>query len=207
MEDRMMTRKVLVLLFAVSLALTACCALPRISASVIQGSGRFASETRHRRGFRGVVLKMSADVDITVRDQDGSVVVTAEDNIIPLIETQVRLGQLVISTRSGADISASGPIRIEVTTKALNRIQLSGSGNVTARDVDKAEITIEGSGQVLCDGLKAKTATVRLPGSGNVTVYASDSLDATISGSGNIRYSGNPAAVHKSVAGSGNIEP
>jgi hypothetical protein len=62
-----------------------------------------------------------------------------------------------------------------------------------------------GSGNIYCDQLKAKAATVTLNGSGNITVYASESLDAAINGSADIRYSGSPARVNKNGKGSGNI--
>jgi hypothetical protein len=223
-----MNKRLVVLLVAVGLTISACCFVPMVGTSTVRGSGNAASETRNLRGFSSIVLKGSADVDVTVAEEPGPVVVEAEDNIIPLIETRVQFGRLIISTRPNTNIAATRPVRIGVTMKALDSIRLEGSGNIQASDlngtaleidlpgsgnitvtgtVDKVKVTMRGSGQIICSGLRAKAATVNLPGSGNVTVYASESLDATLKGSGNIQYSGNPATVRRSITGSGNIGP
>lgn len=222
-----MNKWLFTVLIAVALLMSGCCSVARLASGTIQGSGRVADETRDLGDITSIVLQSSADVDVTFGDA-GSVVVEAEDNILPLIETKVQNGQLVISTRPNARISTTRPVRVRVITQSLDMISLRGSGNIKVSDLDgdalqidlpgsgnitvtgavnKVEITLRGSGEIICSGLKAKAAAVQLPGSGNVTVYASESLDANIQGSGNIQYSGDPVTVHRNVTGSGNIKP
>ena len=87
-------------------------------------------------------------------------------------------------------------------------VDLSGSGNIAVDGVaDRVTISLPGSGNIECKGLKAKSAKVTLMGSGTVTVYASETLDASVAGSGAIRYDGSPAQVTKSITGSGTITP
>jgi hypothetical protein len=219
-----MNKKLFVILMIVALSLSACSVLP-VNLNIIQGSGKVTSETRNVSGFTGIDLRGSPDVDVAFGEPE-AVVVEAEDNIVPLIETKVENNQLVIGLKNNTSISTTKPIRVHVTMKSLDAITLGGSGSVTASNlngdaikldlsgsgninlsgtVQSANITLGGSGNVTCDQLKANSVKVEVSGSGNAKVYASDSLEARISGSGSIHYSGNPAQISKNDTGSGSI--
>jgi hypothetical protein len=220
-----MTKKILVLLIFGSLVLSSCFLIPDVPARV-HGSGNVTSETRDATGFTSISVEGSANVNVAFGTKE-SVTITAEDNIAPLIETNVQNHQLVIKTKPQMSYSTNRPVIIDVTMVSLDSVSIGGSGNIDVpeltADAFKAEITgsgnitvrgtansvnltVSGSGNLYCDQLKAKTAVATLTGSGNITIYASDSLEATLSGSGSIRYSGNPAKVKKNVTGSGTIE-
>lgn len=221
-----MDRKVLGSIAVLILAALACSTLS-VGTNRVTGSGKIASESRNVSGFTAVELAGSADVTVTVGKAD-SVTVEADDNIVPLIETRVSNGKLFISTKPGTDLLTSNGVHVTVMMQSLNGLTLSGSGKMDisgmsgpqlALDLpgsgdltvtgtaDHVSISLLGSGNVVCNGLKAHTADVTLLGSGNITVYADQSLDAKLSGSGNIRYEGNPPQVTKSITGSGNITP
>jgi hypothetical protein len=53
--------------------------------------------------------------------------------------------------------------------------------------------------------LVADDVQIRIAGSGDASVTANKSLDVSIAGSGDVKYSGNPAALKTSTAGSGSI--
>ena len=215
----------------ITLALSAlACSIGGISVSPggqIQGSGNVVSENRPVSGFTSIALRGSANVYVVFGETE-SVSVKTDDNILPLIETSVRNSQLIISTKNNTSFTSTDPVRVDVTMKSLDNINLSGSGIINvpelngdvlqvdlpgsgninvAGQVNQANINLGGSGIISCSGLKAKSVTVNLSGSGNITVYASESLDASLSGSGNIQYGGNPANVSKNVTGSGSITP
>ncbi len=196
-----------------------------ISANHVTGSGNVISETRNVSGFDAVVLEGSGDVNVAFGSEE-SVVVESDDNIVPLIETTVQNGKLVIGIKGNTSITTQKGIHVNITMKSMQGVSLKGSGNIKVSSLvgknvsvdlsgsgtitmegtaDSVDISLPGSGNIYCDGLKARSATVSLNGSGNISVYASDSLDATLRGSGNIRYSGNPAQVNKSVTGSGTV--
>jgi hypothetical protein len=219
-----MMKKLLVILTVITLSISACSVLP-VGLNTIKGSGNVTSETRDVSGFTGINLAGSANVDVTLGEPE-AVVVEAEDNIAPLIETRVENNQLVISLKPKTNIATTKPVRVHVTMKSLDKITLGGSGGVTSSNlngdaiqvdlpgsgniqlsgtVKSAIITLSGSGRVTCDQLKASSVRVKVSGSGNARVYASDSLEAGVSGSGSIRYSGNPAQINKNVTGSGSI--
>jgi hypothetical protein len=224
-----MNKRFLVILIILSLATFACSAVTVNfgPSQTIQGSGEIVSETRNVSGFTALSLQGSADVDVTFGDAE-AVVVEADDNILPLIQTNVQNGQLVISTKNNTNYQSAYPARVLVTMKSLDGLRLNGSGSINVSDLNgdslqitlpgsgnitvqgtanSVNITLSGSGIVNCAELKAKSATAKISGSGNIDVYASSSLDARVSGSGVIKYSGNPVNVTKSVSGSGTILP
>ena len=202
------------------------CSVTVNSPKTIKGSGVLASETRPVSGFDAVELADSADVTVSFGDTE-SVVVEAEDNILPLIVTNVRGGKLVINWKPNTSVSATEPVRVTVTMKSLQAASLPGSGNITIAGLDASsvnfnlggsgnitadgaadsvDVNFSGSGNILCGDLQARSATVELTGSGNATVFATDSLDVTLKGSGNVFYRGDPAKVTQSVPGSGTIQ-
>jgi hypothetical protein len=91
------------------------------------------SEARNISDVTSIDLAGSADVDITLGETE-SLVVEAEDNIIPLIETKVQNGQLVIGRKSGAGYSSTKPVTVHVTLKSLAAVSLSGSGSISVPD-------------------------------------------------------------------------
>ena len=117
-------------------------------------------------------------------------------------------------------------IRVYVTPKSLNKIEVEGSGDVRVDDVDgekfsvairgsgdvrvvghanSVELSVAGSGDIDASNLHAREGIVHISGSGDIKVHASKSLDANVSGSGDIRYGGNPEKISKSIAGSGSV--
>ena len=83
-------------MIAGSLALAVGCGAKTI------GSGKSASEARTVAGFHAVELACTGTLDITQGDKE-ELVVEAEDNILPLIETHVKPnGTLLITIGSAA---------------------------------------------------------------------------------------------------------
>ena len=219
-------KKIFIPLFVVVLLL-ACNTVTIGGNNVVDGSGVVVSETRSVSGFDSIELPGSADVDIKIGDGE-SVVVETDDNILPLIQTEVRGHTLVIRNKPLTNIRTQNGVQVTVTMKSLESLRIPGSGNVTitgldggsvALDIsgsgnviaqgtaDSVDINLSGSGNILVGDLQARTVEVRIGGSGNVEVYASEALNASIPGSGSITYRGIPASVDKSISGSGSIDP
>lgn len=219
-----MWKKLLVVLMVAALFLPACSVAGNVL-NVTRGSGNVIRETRNISGVTGIELAGSADVDITFGEAE-SLEVEAEDNIVPLIETKVENGRLVIGTKSNTSYSNTRPVTVHVTLKSLEAVSLSGSGSLSVQNfqgetfkvdldgsgdievsgtADRADMTLGGSGKINAEQLKANSVKVTVDGSGEANVYAGEQLDAVVSGSGTIRYSGNPAQVNKDVSGSGSI--
>ena len=190
---------------------------------LIDGSGHVVQQSRNVGAFQAVDTNGSEDVQVRFGPRR-SVVIAADDNILPLITSEVRNGTLEIGSRGS--FRMRGPIRIWITTPNLQAFTSSGSGNVVIHDVDNShlslvlngsgdmlangrtgrlDVDIHGSGRSRLDSLVATDARVGLFGSGDAVVRANRLLDAQVYGSGTLRYLGNPSQLRRSVYGSGRI--
>lgn len=189
----------------------------------LRGHGDIISEFRDLNDFTAVKFRIAGDVYIT-QEATQEVRVEAYENIIHLIETRVENGELTIS--SDRNILNGKNLKVFISAAALNKIQLSGSGNIESLNcinVEDLELSISGSGNIeICGstatldaevsgsgninayGIEAAVVQSRVSGSGNIKVTANESLEATITGSGKIYYKGSPQ-VNSHVQGSGRV--
>jgi len=173
----------------------------------IDGNGIRASENRITGTFDKVKSSGSFDVYITKGD-DYEVIVSAEENVIPFIETRVSDGILKIETEDHTSIRNDIPMEIFITTPELEGLKLSGSGTISTDyfESDKMDIIVSGSGDIItaCDALEVE---VSISGSGSV-IISGNAKDAEfeISGSGNIKAANLSAedCISK-ISGSGDV--
>jgi hypothetical protein len=189
----------------------------------IKGSGDAVTEERDVGSFKRIESKGSADIYVTI-GKGLSVTVTIDDNLIDLIETEVRGKTLRIDsrenyrTRLGCKIEitvpelervylrGSGDIIVERLDAEFFEFRLAGSGNLVAEgSTDELEVRLSGSGDIDTRDLIAQEAYVSISGSGDVRVHAEESFDGKVSGSGDIAIYGNPSDFSKSISGSGSI--
>src|SRR5437867_2120919 len=126
----MIRRAFKLMLFVSALGIGALLAVAMLRETV-SGSGNPATEERDVGSVREVSL--SGIGNLTVREGDvPSLSVTADDNILPLLETETSGNKLTIRTKSGFSIRPSGPINYILTVPKLEKVSVSGSGNVKA---------------------------------------------------------------------------
>jgi len=209
------------LLLVVGLALVACDDGFSIGAGV-RGSGTVVTESRDVTSFDEIVVLGSGDVIVNV-DGTESLTIEAEDNLMPLLTSNVRDGRLELG--SDGSFSATKGIIYRISAESLEGVEINGSGDVTAAQIDAAsfDVTINGSGNVEPAGssdeltveingsgdykgedLIAATGAVRVSGSGSALVNVTDSLDVDIAGSGDVAYMGDPT-VTEDISGSGDV--
>jgi hypothetical protein len=193
--------------------------------NAIHGSGIAKTESRAMASFSKIDLAGSPDVEVAIGPA-ASVAVTADDNILSIIETTVEgdtlrieskgsyntsLGvkvKITVPTLDGVSVSGSGDIHVTGLKAGEMEAGVTGSGDVTLNGVvDRLRAHITGSGDLRAGELGAKDVRVTVTGSGDATVHATEELDASVTGSGDVRYSGNPPQVRKNVTGSGDIAP
>lgn len=188
----------------------------------VRGSGNVITEQRAVSGFDEIVILGSGDVSVSVTGTE-SLTVEAEDNIMPLLTTEVGNGRLELGSKES--FSATKGIRYTITVAALSGVEINGSGDIDATGIDTQlfEVEISGSGDVTAsgacaqldvgisgsgrydgEGLVAPVGIVSVSGSGKAIVNVTDDLDASVSGSGSIEYIGDPV-LDASTSGSGNI--
>lgn len=190
----------------------------------VVGSGRVVTESRTVRDFDEVSARDSGRL-LVRRTGSESLTITAEDNILPLLESRVRGGRLTLGIRSTGDIRTTQGIVYELTAKDLDEISLDGSVRAEAGGIAAAawtavldgssrltaegraeaqEVRLSGSTVYLAEGLRSVSATVSLTGSSRAVVRVSDRLEGTVVGSARLEYYGNPT-VSVTVTGSATV--
>jgi len=191
----------------------------------IQGSGVARTDQRQPGNFQAVRIDGMANVTIEV-GAPTAVAVTADDNLLEIITTDVEGDTLVISSKQSYNTKVG--VKVAITVPELSAVQINGAGDVKVSglnagkfsaiirgsgDIEAAgaakELTanIEGSGNLKLGQLVAQSVSVSVAGSGDATVNASNQLSASIAGSGAVKYKGSPRNVQKSIAGSGSVKP
>jgi hypothetical protein len=194
------------------------------SLSSVRGSGNVITQPRQVAGFTAVSLSGSG---LLIIEQSGteSLSISADDNLMQYLTSEVDGGELELGTTPGTSVSPSKEITYRVTLRKLDGLELSGSATAQVRGVatDRLEVSISGSGEVTIAGradsqeisisgsgeyrgaeLTSKAAEIDISGSGNAELAVSDKLDVDVSGSGSVDYIGHPA-IKQSVSGSGEI--
>jgi hypothetical protein len=192
------------------------------SADGIQGSGTVKADKRAVSGFTQVVINGPGDATIARTGSD-SLVVEADDNLLPVLTSTVAGGRLTLGPKEA--IRSSKMIHYAITVKDLTGVEVSGAGKVsiTGVDTDRFKVVLNGAGALTASGraqsqdvelsgagaydasqLASKSAKVEMSGAGAGTVQVSDALDVRISGVGSLEYIGDPK-VTKSVTGIGSV--
>jgi hypothetical protein len=188
----------------------------------VRGSGVRKTEKRDLAAFTSIETSGAFEVEVNCQ-KPASFEVEADDNLLPLVQTEVRGGVLHVSATKG--YSSSGGIVLRITIPDLESVKSTGAGKFRVSDVknDSFEIQSTGAAQVVATGqsksvkisstgagkidahnLRAEAAEVRVTGAAAVDVYATDQLDVTVSGTGRVTYSGSPK-VSKHVSGAGQV--
>ncbi|WGS74886.1 MULTISPECIES: GIN domain-containing protein [Pseudanabaena] len=155
-----------------------------------------------------------------------SLTIIADENILPILQSQISDQILYISNENNSSINPSKPIEFIVEVKNLENLETKAVGSIEVKDIQgkRLSISLDGVGNVAIAGnvdvldldlsgvgsfngeeLKARQATVRNKGVGSALVNVSEQLDASVSGIGSIEYIGSPQ-VSKSVKGLGEIK-
>jgi hypothetical protein len=193
---------------------------------VVRGSGTIITDSRPVSGFDEVVVFGSGDVFIDIAGTE-SLEVETDDNLVPLITTDVVGGRLELSVVPDTNLDPSQDIVFTITATELTAVTIlgsadieatnvnspgfevtvNGSGNVTlAGTVERLDATINGSGDFAGEDLVTTTAGATINGSGSIAINVTDELTARIAGSGDITYLGDPS-VDVAVTGSGSVLP
>jgi hypothetical protein len=191
----------------------------------LAGSGVRKTEKRDVKSFSAIDTTGSYTIDVTCQKAAG-LEVDADDNILPLIKTEVRDGILFVS--NDQPYHSSKTVTLRITVPDLNSVANHGAGQIKIVDANSSDLKIDstgaasveaagtaksiqisstGAGEIDTSKLHADKAKVEVSGAASVDVYASEQLDVNVSGAGNVNYSGNPKTVNKHVSGIGSVSP
>ncbi|HOW24288.1 MAG TPA: head GIN domain-containing protein [Bacteroidales bacterium] len=173
----------------------------------IDGNGIVQTETRITGSFTGISSESFFDVYL-IQDSIEEVIVEAESNLLPYIQTVVSGSVLILREQKHYCLDNTLPVKITVRVKNLEKVALTGSGNIQGNselETHSLEIDLTGSGNIDME-VKAQQVEAWLGGSGNidlgVTTY---DIQATITGSGDLHFWGETLDSDVTITGSGNI--
>jgi hypothetical protein len=214
--------KILALLSIGLLAcLTGCNLIP--TTDKVKGSGVIKTEKRPLALFTSLEVKCHGSIQVRFQE-DKNLEISGDDNIIPLITTEVKNDTLYI--QSSKEYAPQEKLQIIVSIPNLKRFVFTGAGEASLSNVknDHLEIVMNGAGELLASGetkeaditlagagsvdaknLHAVNAKVNSTGVGSVNIYATEKLDARASGVGEINYYGSPKSVNRQAVGIGSI--
>ncbi|MFA3781943.1 head GIN domain-containing protein [Melioribacteraceae bacterium 4301-Me] len=189
----------------------------------IRGEGNLIEEKRDITSFNKINVAGAFTIDIIIKEKP-SLSISAEENLLRYIKTEVKNGVLYIDTRK--NISPIRSIKIYITTPQLNKIISSGANAIFVEGINNENLDIDlsgageiklkgksqnlkldlsGVGEVNAQQLNAESVIVRVSGAANAKVYASKYLKASVSGVGSVDFYGNPEKVVSDVSGVGSI--
>lgn len=161
------------------------------SCEKVIGDGPLQTETRNITDFSGVSASIGGKINYKI-DPDYKVEITAQANILDVIQTSKVNGHLLVKVKDGVRIRSHEDITINISAPNADYLHLSGSGDLIV------------SGLVNEDNLD-----MDISGSGNITLSSAtvnDKIRATISGSGNIKVlSGSAINEDLRISGSGKL--
>jgi len=189
----------------------------------VSGSGNIIRETRDITDFKSLDVGGVFRVEVTAQ-KDFNVEIEADDNLLPLIRTEVCGSTLRIS--SDRRLKSNSPILIRVSAPDIENLEASGASSVSVGNLKNIRLGVDSSGaskisiqgetsefvvdvsgasRVDADTLNAGRAKVDATGASNVSVNVSSELNADASGASKIIYSGSAKSVVKRASGAGSV--
>jgi hypothetical protein len=134
------------------------------------GSGKIVNESRDVSGFNQIDLNGVGELIITQGNKE-SVTIEADDNIMPYIKTSVNNNKLTINFENNMPMPTQS-VKIHVTVKDINSINVSGSGKINSSNlnVNNLTVNINGAGESILNNLNAQTLKMKISGAGKMTV-------------------------------------
>lgn len=218
-----------------SLIFSVCCLMVSFTADAqwnkwgngVSGEGKRVTKTLDLDEFTGIGVSIGAEIHLRQGSKQ-KVEIKAQQNIIDLIDKEVRNDKWRVRLEKGTNLKRHDGIDVYITLPMIDELSVSGSGSIVGetdfKNLDDLEVSIAGSGDVTLDGsgedlevsiagsgdvdmagFKVDDCEVSIAGSGDCEINVSGSLQVSIAGSGDVKYKGDPDKVKSSIAGSGDV--
>jgi len=137
-----------------------------VSGGGIDGNRKIQKQTRNLPAFNQLHAKISADIEVILSNTP-KIVITAEENILPIIQSTVKNNHLTLKTTQ--NYWTTKGIKIKIYTSQLNRITIHGSANVTMNQINqkKLDLLISGTGDINVTGRVGELSAI-IDGSGSL---------------------------------------
>lgn len=154
----------------------------------IKGNGNIINESRKTETYDKVTLIGSATIEL-LAGTEGNLIITAESNIVPYVETFVEGNELIVRFKDDFNYSTKKGIKILVPVKEISEITLKGSGDINSTEALSLEnliLTVNGSGDISLN-VESKIIQSEVNGSGDIDLKGRTiEFTANVNGSGDI---------------------
>jgi hypothetical protein len=155
----------------------------------ISGNGNVIEETRDISGFTGIQISSGIDVYLSEGDQF-EVRVEADENLMDVIETELKGKDLVVKTEDRVSIRRAESKKVHVTLPDLKEVKISSAGDC------------RGQTMFYCDDLRLGISSA---GDLSLEVEARR-IDIEISSSGDAKISGQAEVLNASLSSAGGLD-
>jgi hypothetical protein len=189
----------------------------------ITGSGVRQKQKREVATFTSIATEGAFEIEVACQKPQ-SVEVEGDDNLLPLITTEV--SNNVLHIRSNRSYSVNDPVKVTISVPNLEGISSSGAGKLNVAGIKNEKFEIDangatnirlagetklldidtnGAGKIDAHKLRAAQVIVEAKGVARVDVNVTEQLKVTVSGPSHVTYEGDPVLT-ESVHGPGSVE-
>ncbi len=187
----------------------------------VRGNGHIVTDQRSIEEFSE--LHAGGSFDVEWRAGSPRLSITTDENLLPLIKSQIEGDTLRLRTRE--HILPTHGVKVVVSSSRRNGAKLTGASELIAHDLsgDKFAVQTTGAADVKLDGninelwadmtgaseltaknLQTRTAGISTTGAASADISVSETLKVDITGAGEVIFHGNPV-VSKRVTGAGEV--
>jgi len=203
--------------------------LTATSCRKVIGEGDLQTETRNIADFSGVSASIGGKIYYKI-DPVYKVEITAQRNILDVIQATKINGHLLLKVKDGVRIKSSEEIIVNISAPTADYFHVSGTGdvmvtgNINATDIDmsisgtgnltvsavsignKMKAAISGTGNINVLAGSAKNEELKISGTGKLLLeaVAAENAETKISGSGDIRINVSQR-LDATISGSGSV--
>lgn len=167
--------------------------LPGTANARVNGDDK--KENREVSAFSKISMSVSGNLYLT-QGNEYKLVIEGDEDDLEDIETTVKGDVLRIKYDKPFGFNwNAGKVKIYVTTKEVDELTVSGSGNIVAEtpiSTEDVQFSVSGSGEIEIDDLEAQKINSSISGSGDIRLAgrnSAESLNISISGSGELHAS------------------
>lgn len=189
-----------------------------------KGSGNIVSENREIRDFTAVDVGGAIQVEITAQ-KNFNVEVEADDNLLPLVKTEVEGSTLKIKTEGR--YNSRKPILVRISAPNIEALDVSGASRVDLNNINNDNLIVDTSGaskvsingatknliadisgasKISAENLNSIDAAVDSSGASSADIAVSGNLKASASGASKIVYAGTPKIVENKTSGASSVK-
>ena len=158
----------------------------------IPGSGIAKEETRPVEAFHAIEAGNALQVTVTVtKGAKPSLDIKGDDNLVPLVESEIRDGKLILRIKDNSNIRTKLPLEAAIVTDVLDEAVASGAATVKVKGgakVDKFTAGASGAARLSVEGLETPKAVASASGASQVVLSGTaELLEVVASGASEIK--------------------